>query len=306
MRILNHYVKIAQHNIFDKNEDCNLKELTCVPCSFENVHVKAAYFCHTCKDPEQLCETCSTQHTRQKLTRGHEICKDIWKYFKLHAILGENNQHEKEVECDPCFIENIHVKATHFCKTCVDPEPLCEECAKQHTRQKTCRNHELCKDVEEFVKFQSKNCVDSHKEVYIECDPCLNDGTKVTASHFCKTCVDPEPLCETCAKQHTRQKAFRDHEVSGNINKFPVHHLNKSGGFQQLEDILCDPCLNDDKKVTATHFCKTCVDPEPLCEPCAKQHTRQKAFRDHEASRSIHEFQKHCSKKVLIHIRWYI
>lgn len=69
--------------------------------------------------------------------------------------------------------------------------------------------------------------VHSHKEVYIECDPCLNDGTKVTASHFCKTCVDPEPLCETCAKQHTRQKAFRDHEVSGNINKFPVHHLNK-------------------------------------------------------------------------------
>lgn len=69
----------------------------------------------------------------------------------------ENNQHEKEVECDPCFIENIHVKATHFCKTCVDPEPLCDECAKQHTRQKTCRDHELCKDVEEFLKFQSKN-----------------------------------------------------------------------------------------------------------------------------------------------------
>lgn len=65
-----------------------MKEITCVPCSFENVQVKAAYFCQTCEDPEPLCETCATQHTRQKLTRGHEIGKDLWKYFKLRSILG--------------------------------------------------------------------------------------------------------------------------------------------------------------------------------------------------------------------------
>lgn len=60
---------------------------------------------------------------------------------------------------------------------------------------------------------------------------------------------------------------------------------------------MCDPCLNDDKKVTATHFCETCEDPEPLCELCAKQHTRQKAFKDHEISTNIHKFLKHHTKK---------
>lgn len=73
---------------FSFSEDSNLKELTCVPCSFENERVKATYFCQTCEDPEPLCETCATQHTRQKLTRGHEIVKDIWKYFKLQTFLG--------------------------------------------------------------------------------------------------------------------------------------------------------------------------------------------------------------------------
>lgn len=70
---------------------------------------------------------------------------------------SENNQHEKEVDCDPCSIENINVKATHFCKTCADPEPLCDKCAKQHTRQKICRDHKMCKDVREFFEYQSKN-----------------------------------------------------------------------------------------------------------------------------------------------------
>lgn len=35
--------------------------MTCVPCSIENVQVKAAYFCQTCENPEPLCETYSTE-----------------------------------------------------------------------------------------------------------------------------------------------------------------------------------------------------------------------------------------------------
>lgn len=99
-----------------------MKELTCVPCSFENVQVKAAYFCHTCKDPEPLCETCSTQHTRQKLTRGHEIYKDIWKYFKLHAILGYSAfcflLHATFIVCarlESIFQKHLFLKLTFYC-----------------------------------------------------------------------------------------------------------------------------------------------------------------------------------------------
>lgn len=48
----------------------------------------------------------------------------------------------------------MHVEATLFCKTCEDPEPLCENCAKHHTLQKITRNHEMCGDI---LKFQKPN-----------------------------------------------------------------------------------------------------------------------------------------------------
>lgn len=62
--------------------------MTCVPCSIESVQVKAAYFCQTCEKPEPLCETCATQHTRQKLTQDHNMSKDFLKYFKLRLTFG--------------------------------------------------------------------------------------------------------------------------------------------------------------------------------------------------------------------------
>lgn len=85
--------------------------------------------------------------------------------------------------------------------------------------------------------------VDSKKKEDIECEPCLNDAQKITATHFCKTCEDPEPLCESCAKQHSRQKAFRDHELSRNIREFKNHASNKrycgyTGRLKCLSDWL--------------------------------------------------------------------
>lgn len=58
--------------------------------------------------------------------------------------------------CDPCSNEDIHVPATHFCKTCDDPEPLCESCAKHHIRQKICRNHQICENIQEFMQKDQK------------------------------------------------------------------------------------------------------------------------------------------------------
>lgn len=49
--------------------------------------------------------------------------------------------------CNPCFGDNVETKATHFCKTCKDPEPFCETCAKQHTRQKMFKKHTLSTDL---------------------------------------------------------------------------------------------------------------------------------------------------------------
>lgn len=51
----------------------------------------------------------------------------------------------------------------------------------------------------------------------------MNDNLQVKATHFCKTCEDPEALCGACAKQHTRQKLFREHQLCGEIQDFSQH-----------------------------------------------------------------------------------
>lgn len=57
-----------------------------------------------------------------------------------------------------------------------------------------------------------------------ECYPCSRDSLKIKATSFCKTCDDPEPLCEACAKQHTRQKIAKDHEISRNMAELSKRH----------------------------------------------------------------------------------
>lgn len=69
--------------------------------------------------------------------------------------------------------------------------------------------------------------VDSQQEEYTLCEHCIHDNVLVTAINFCKTCEDPEALCEICAKHHTRQKAFKDHELCGIMHEFSKHHSNK-------------------------------------------------------------------------------
>ena len=56
--------------------------------------------------------------------------------------------------------------------------------------------------------------------------------------------------------------------------------------------IFCEPCLYGDKQIEATYFCKTCADPEPLCDNCAQQHTRHKASREHEISNDLTQLSR--------------
>lgn len=57
---------------------------------------------------------------------------------------------KKEIFCYPCGYGDIQTRATHFCKTCDVPEPLCQDCAQQHTRQKLSRGHELCNEMKKM------------------------------------------------------------------------------------------------------------------------------------------------------------
>lgn len=51
----------------------------------------------------------------------------------------------------------MKTKGTHFCKTCEDPEPLCDNCARQHTRHKLFRDHEICDAIEEIKNYQESS-----------------------------------------------------------------------------------------------------------------------------------------------------
>lgn len=66
-------------------------------------------------------------------------------------IFRADQTEQSDIFCDPCLYGNLKNKATHFCKSCDFPEPLCKYCAQQHSRQKLSRDHELCKDMKEFI-----------------------------------------------------------------------------------------------------------------------------------------------------------
>lgn len=48
----------------------------------------------------------------------------------------------------------MSTEADRFCKSCQDPEPMCETCAKEHTRHKASRDHEICLDLVQFLKIK--------------------------------------------------------------------------------------------------------------------------------------------------------
>ena len=59
--------------------------------------------------------------------------------------------------------------------------------------------------------------------IEILCDPCLSGDIRSTATKFCKTCEDPEPLCDGCAQQHKRQKATKHHQMSNDLTQLPIN-----------------------------------------------------------------------------------
>ena len=53
---------------------------------------------------------------------------------------------------------------------------------------------------------------------------------------------------------------------------------------KKVENILCIPCKSETLEVKATKHCRTCLEPEPLCDVCAQHHTRRRETKEHEIS----------------------
>lgn len=76
-------------NLFPVFSDAktNRKDILCVPCLYGNLINKATHFCETCDVPEPFCTDCAQHHTRQKLSRDHELCDEIENFSTLLRTL---------------------------------------------------------------------------------------------------------------------------------------------------------------------------------------------------------------------------
>lgn len=66
----------------------------------------------------------------------------------------QTKRNRRTFSANTVFMKKKKIKAAQYCKTCDEPDPLCNDCAKHHIRQKASRNHELCNDIEIFQIHQ--------------------------------------------------------------------------------------------------------------------------------------------------------
>lgn len=260
----------------------------CGSCEYENKDKNATGFCLTCEEPEPLCDECSLQHLKQKLTRNHTLCNDLSKY-------GESRNF---VKCEPCSFSDEDVCAEAFCLDCTEPEPMCRSCAQQHLKQKMSRGHQICNNIKLIPLIESVR-----KET--RCIPCLYDKVDNIATSICFTCKDPEPMCNNCGKSHEKQQQTRGHEVSFEITKalaiskdlkykmpkmfekLPKEEEIKnelsleqeSSKFKRVP--YCDPCLKNDHQTPASGVCYSCNTQIPFCASCIEDHLQINLFRNH-------------------------
>ena len=96
---------------------------------------------------------------RRERKVGNKIISSVFKINILiikndpsSIIYREGKESAKQILCEQCLLDDTKTEATRFCKSCKDPEPMCETCAKLHIRQKNSRDHELCQDLQKMSK----------------------------------------------------------------------------------------------------------------------------------------------------------
>lgn len=164
-------------------------------------------------NPQTDFEGKAVSSNETNISTSEESC--IVETCKVKAYINNDGKDEsaKQIFCEICTTDALPVQATHFCKTCEDPDPLCENCVHRHLKEMLSKNHEICCFIKDFRKSRNKY------GNQILCEICTTDE-QVLATHFCKTCEDPDPLCENCANRHLKEKLSKHHEICDNMKDF--------------------------------------------------------------------------------------
>lgn len=284
-----HLLEITELSKVREKRDQGKKK--CEPCATQNKDVDALMFCQNCE--ELLCCVCSSVHSSQKVTKGHQ------------QITVDQMKPADVKPCEPCLENGATVEAIKLCKNC--EEAMCEKCVNAHRSQKATKGHELI----EICDFTPDSKADR------TCEPCQESGKDSPAFTVCAECE--EFLCTTCAKIHKTQKATRDHKLmdvadipvilcepcteKGNnvpadqkcteceeamcVSCIDQHKSQKATKRHHFEKILlnlndlkfCDPCSEAYKEEVAVKYCEQCD--EFYCTSCTKMHGAQKATKKH-------------------------
>ena len=195
-----------------------------------------------------------------------------------------------DVFCDVCAENNENgeakIAATWHCIDC--NETQCDDCSREHKRQRLFRGHRgvaiVDKTKEELVKAKQPA---KSIEVNVFCDICKESNEtgneKIAATLYCTQCKENQ--CENCSKKHKKQRLFKGHEIiildSQIKDKLPnVKEVEKMPHLK----IVCDICAeNSELRETWSAAALYCVEcDESHCKNCSKEHKKQTLFRSHE------------------------
>lgn len=261
------------------------KDIFCDFCAenSENGAAKiiASWHCIDCD--ENQCDDCSREHKRQRLSKSHQ-CVVLDDQMKVKLVKAKQMAKSTEVYvfCDICKENNEigkgNIAATLQCIDC--SENQCEDCNKEHKRQRLFKNHQIAK-LDTKMKRNSVNLRHMTKELDLEkvCGE-KNELRKTWAAATWPSIDRDENQCKNCSNEHKGQWSLRNHQI---LLKNELTKKNMSKMTHDTE-LLCDMCSANGAShaadtLKATLYCIDCE--ENQCEECSRLHLRQMSSREH-------------------------
>ena len=156
----------------------------------------ATLHCIDCS--ENQCVDCSKEHKRQRVCKDHKIIVlDDRLKDKLMKMKGMTKSTNESIFCDVCAENNengeVEIMATWHCTDC--DENQCDECKREHTRQKLSKDHKIAvldDQLKDKLKKMKESITPTRETIF--CDVCVlnseNGAVKTSATLHCIDCTE--------------------------------------------------------------------------------------------------------------------